>query len=54
MFRLGNVDGRAALACEGSWYDIATLTGDERFADPLHALERHAEQARFAAAHDAA
>ena len=41
MFRLINVEGRAALDHEGSWYDLAGLSGDPGLADhgELHALQ---------------
>jgi 2-keto-4-pentenoate hydratase/2-oxohepta-3-ene-1,7-dioic acid hydratase in catechol pathway len=43
MFRLVNVNGRAALEHDGSWYDLAALSGDDTLADPLAAVARHAE-----------
>ena len=43
MFRLVNVNGRAALEHDGSWYDLASLSGDETLADPLAAVARHAD-----------
>ena len=43
MFRLINVDGRAALEQNGSWFDLATLAGDDSLADPMVAVARHAE-----------
>lgn len=41
MFRLVNVEGRAALSADDHWYDLATLSGDEALADPMVALARH-------------
>jgi 2-keto-4-pentenoate hydratase/2-oxohepta-3-ene-1,7-dioic acid hydratase in catechol pathway len=43
MFRLCNVADRAALELDGSWYDLATVSGDEALADPMVAVARHAE-----------
>ena len=43
MFRLVNVNGRAALERDGRWYDLAELSGDATFADPLAAVARHRE-----------
>jgi 2,4-diketo-3-deoxy-L-fuconate hydrolase len=43
MFRLVNVNGRAALEHGGEWYDLAGLANDETLADPLHAIARHRE-----------
>jgi 2-keto-4-pentenoate hydratase/2-oxohepta-3-ene-1,7-dioic acid hydratase in catechol pathway len=43
MFRLVNVEGRAALASNGEWYDLATLSGDPSLADPMAALARTPE-----------
>jgi len=43
MFRLVNVGGRAALEHDGSWYDLATVSGDDALADPMVAVSRHAE-----------
>jgi 2,4-diketo-3-deoxy-L-fuconate hydrolase len=43
MFRLVNVNGRAAFEHDGSWFDIGALSGDETFADPLEAIARHRE-----------
>ena len=43
MFRLVNVDGRAALDHEGAWFDLARLSGDPELADPRTAVARHAE-----------
>jgi 2-keto-4-pentenoate hydratase/2-oxohepta-3-ene-1,7-dioic acid hydratase in catechol pathway len=41
MFRLLNVDGRAALEHDGQWYDLATVSGDDDLADPMSAVARH-------------
>lgn len=41
MFRLLNVDGRAALEHDGSWYDLAAVSGDAELADPMAAVARH-------------
>jgi 2-keto-4-pentenoate hydratase/2-oxohepta-3-ene-1,7-dioic acid hydratase in catechol pathway len=43
MFRLINVDGRAALHHGDDWYDLATLAGDPSLADPIAAVGRHDE-----------
>ena len=43
MFRLVNVNGRAALERDGQWYDLAGLSGDAALADPLVAVARHRE-----------
>lgn len=43
MFRLVNVDDRAALHHGDDWYDLATLAGDPSLADPMVAIERHDE-----------
>lgn len=43
MFRLVNVDGRAALEHDGHHYDLATLSGDATLADPIACVARHAE-----------
>ena len=43
MFRLVNVNGRAALEHDGSWYDLAALSGDDALADPIAAVARHRE-----------
>ena len=43
MFRLVNVNGRAALERDGQWYDLAELSGDATLADPLAAVARHRE-----------
>jgi 2-keto-4-pentenoate hydratase/2-oxohepta-3-ene-1,7-dioic acid hydratase in catechol pathway len=43
MFRLVNVNGRAALERNGNWYDLWKLSGDESLADPMAAVERFDE-----------
>ncbi|HUF32585.1 MAG TPA: fumarylacetoacetate hydrolase family protein [Acidimicrobiales bacterium] len=43
MFRLANVDGRAALVEGDHWYDLAVLGGDEALAEPMAAVARHPE-----------
>jgi 2-keto-4-pentenoate hydratase/2-oxohepta-3-ene-1,7-dioic acid hydratase in catechol pathway len=43
MFRLVNINERAAFEHEGSWYDLAELSGDATLADPLEAVARHSE-----------
>jgi 2-keto-4-pentenoate hydratase/2-oxohepta-3-ene-1,7-dioic acid hydratase in catechol pathway len=43
MFRLVNVNERAAFECDGSWYDLAKLSGEALLADPLEAVARHRE-----------
>ncbi len=43
MFRLVNVNGRAALERDGRWYDLAAVSGDTTLADPLAAVARHRE-----------
>ncbi|MCJ7671060.1 MAG: fumarylacetoacetate hydrolase family protein [Acidimicrobiia bacterium] len=43
MFRLLNVNGRAALERDGQWYDLAGMSGDVALADPLVAVARHRE-----------
>ena len=43
MFRLITINGRAALDHDGSWHDLAQLSGDEALADPLAAVTRHRE-----------
>lgn len=43
MFRLVNVGGRAALERDGRWYDLAELTSEAAWADPLTAIARHRE-----------
>lgn len=41
MFRLLNLDGRAALERDGRWHDLASLSGDEALGDPMVAVARH-------------
>jgi len=41
MFRLVNINDRAAFDYCGSWYDLAELSGDAVLADPLAAVARH-------------
>jgi 2-keto-4-pentenoate hydratase/2-oxohepta-3-ene-1,7-dioic acid hydratase in catechol pathway len=43
MFRLVNVNGRAALEHNGEWYDLAELADDPGLADPVTAIARHHE-----------
>jgi len=43
MFRLVNVDGRAALEHDGAFHDLAVLSGDPALADPLVSVARHQE-----------
>lgn len=43
MFRLTSVGGRAALADDTHWYDLAALAGDPTLADPMAAIARHNE-----------
>ncbi len=43
MYRLLNVDGRAALEDGGHWYDLASLSGDPSLADPMAAVARASE-----------
>lgn len=43
MFRLINLDGRAALDADGAYHDLAALSGDASLADPMVAVARHAE-----------
>lgn len=43
MFRLVNVNGRAALDHDGDCHDLADLSGDATLADPLNAIARHHE-----------
>jgi len=40
MYRLLNVSGRAALEVDGEWYDLARLSRDNSFADPMAAVAR--------------
>jgi 2-keto-4-pentenoate hydratase/2-oxohepta-3-ene-1,7-dioic acid hydratase in catechol pathway len=41
MFRLITINGRAALDHDGSWHDLAQLSGDDGLADPLTAVTCH-------------
>jgi 2-keto-4-pentenoate hydratase/2-oxohepta-3-ene-1,7-dioic acid hydratase in catechol pathway len=41
MFRLVNVNEHAAFEYDGSWYDLAALSGEALLADPLEAVTRH-------------
>jgi 2,4-diketo-3-deoxy-L-fuconate hydrolase len=43
MFRVVNVNERAAFEYDGSWFDLAELSGDATLADPLAAVTRHRE-----------
>ena len=43
MFRLVNVNGRAALEHDGDWYDLAELADDAALVDPLAAVARFRE-----------
>jgi 2,4-didehydro-3-deoxy-L-rhamnonate hydrolase len=43
MFRLLNVNGRAALQHSDGWHDLAALSGDATLADPMVAVARFAE-----------
>ena len=43
MYRLLNVDGRAALEDGGRWYDVASLSGEPALADPMVAVSRTSE-----------
>ena len=43
MFRLANVNGRAALLDATHWFDLAAVPGDESLADPMVAIARHGE-----------
>lgn len=47
MFRLLNVEGRAALEHEGRWHDLAAVAGDEGLADPMAAIARWPELHRL-------
>ena len=50
MFRLLNIDSRAALERDGRWCDLAELSGDPTLADPMVAVARADE---LHALHDA-
>ena len=43
MFRLVNLNGRAALQGSRGVFDLARLSGDESLADPMVAISRHRE-----------
>lgn len=43
MFRLIDIDGRAALERDGHWYDLERLSGDPALADVMQAVARHGE-----------
>jgi 2-keto-4-pentenoate hydratase/2-oxohepta-3-ene-1,7-dioic acid hydratase in catechol pathway len=43
VFRLIDIDGRAALERDGHWYDLERLTGDPAMADAMAAVARHDE-----------
>ncbi|MDO9173762.1 MAG: fumarylacetoacetate hydrolase family protein [Actinomycetota bacterium] len=43
MFRLAQLDDRAVLLDDTSWFDLATVTGDQSLADPMVAIARHTE-----------
>ncbi len=43
MFRLVNVNDRAALEVAGEWYDLAELVGDPTLSDPIRAIARSRE-----------
>ena len=43
MFRLAVVSDRAVLVDGPSWFDLATVSGDDALADPMTAVARHAE-----------
>jgi len=43
MFRLLNVQGRAALQAGDQWHDLAAVSGDASLADPMVAVARHEE-----------
>jgi len=43
MYRLLNIDGRAALEDGGRWYDLAALSGEPVLADPMVAVSRAPE-----------
>lgn len=51
MYRLLNVDGRAALERDGRYHDLAALSGDDALAEPMAAVARTGE---LHALHDAA
>lgn len=43
MFRLLNIDGRAALQQGDHWHDLAALSGDSSLSDPMRAIARFDE-----------
>jgi 2,4-diketo-3-deoxy-L-fuconate hydrolase len=43
MFRLLNIDGRAALQHGDHWHDLAEVAGDQALADPMQAVARFDE-----------
>jgi 2-keto-4-pentenoate hydratase/2-oxohepta-3-ene-1,7-dioic acid hydratase in catechol pathway len=43
MFRLVNANERTAFEYDGSWFDVAELSGDATLADSLEAVARHRE-----------
>ena len=43
MYRLLNVNGRAALERDGHWHDLAMVSGDKSLADPMIAVGRSGE-----------
>ncbi len=47
MFRLLNLDGRAALQDGDHWHDLAALSGDPTLGDPMVAISRFAELHRW-------
>src|SRR5689334_6322341 len=47
MFRLANLDGRAALEIDGRYADLATLSGDASLGDPMAAIARYEELHAF-------
>jgi 2-keto-4-pentenoate hydratase/2-oxohepta-3-ene-1,7-dioic acid hydratase in catechol pathway len=50
MFRLLNVEGRAALEVDGHWFDLAELADDAGLADPMAAIARFDELGALGAA----
>lgn len=47
MFRLLNVEGRAALEVDGHHHDLASVADDASMADPMTAVRRHEELHRL-------
>ncbi len=43
MYRLLNVNGRAALEHDGHWHDLALVSGEASLADPMVAVARSGE-----------